>query len=101
MTTHVPTFDVLVRNDDCTCPKMDDQREADLEAVCHQLDIAASADDDGREWGAPAVALADLIAEARREGAEQGWNEGHNAGWYDALTRRPESDNPYRQEKPA
>jgi hypothetical protein len=37
--------------------------------------------------------------EARREGAEQGWDEGHRAGWHNHRDgkRPPIRENPYRQ----
>ena len=95
MSDHVPACEVQVRNGDCTCPKVDD-----LE--WHQL-----------------VRVGELLAAARREGAEQqrrvreqAWDEGQRAGWDEASDRwsagdtasdwwEAETKNPYRQEKPA
>ena len=98
MSDHVPTCDVLVRNGECTCPKVDDRREADVLAVAEVLYGPRS---DGRDLR---DRLADLIAAARREGAEQGWDEGfHKAGRLLTGMDRdpwPPTPNPYRQEKP-
>ena len=51
-----------------------------------------------------ALAVPDLIAEARREGAEQGWDEGLSAGcdrWCDSREFGDPPANPYRQETSA
>jgi hypothetical protein len=97
MTTHVPTCDVLVRNGDCTCPKVDGRRGRYLATARSLYRNPRLNSDEFLE------AIADLIAAARQEGAERGWDEGEAAGWSRAMRRMSDepsvtrATNPYRQ----